>query len=669
MPITQRHRAAQLTTPLGEDVLLFRSLNAFERLSQPFEYRITALATDGSVDLDGLLGEKCSVTLTMADGRKRYFHGKCAQISFAGNEHGGLLYELTLRPDLWFLSRNRNCRIFQKRSTNEIVSDVLQDNGITRFQMAIKGDFPPQRTFCVQYMESDFAFISRLMEHEGFHYFFRQDESGYELIIADSNEAHDTVEGFDSVPYYPPGGLYDRQRSFLNEWSPVHSVSAPVSLRATDFFHMHPRPMKQSNSAPPSYGDDKADMQLHPAGYETQEYGAKLARARLDAERALRAHAVGSGTALGLRPGSYFEMNNHPHSAQNRQHLVVEARLHIAADTYTAGGAGMGGHARDHIDILTIPADTKFRPLLQTPRPRILGTQTAIVRGAAGEEIHTEQLGSVKVAFHWDTYSMNDQTSSCWVRVGQSWAGAKWGGLFTPRIGMEVLVEFIDGDPDRPIIVGAVYNGQNEPPYGLPGDKTKSTIKSNSSLGGGGFNEIRFEDKKGSEEIYIHAQKDQNVEILNNLSTTVGNTEHRTVGSSRTTSIGTNETKTVGGNESKTVSMSETLTVALSQSETVGAARTTTIAATDTLTVGAARTTSIALGDMTTVGAAATLSVGGAYSVSVGGAMNLVVGGAMNLQVGGLLNINAGGAVNIMAPMINIMGGVVNIKGKAISVG
>lgn len=660
MPTTQRHRTAELKTPLGEDVLLFRSLHGFERLSQPFEYRVTALAQQEAVDLDQLLGAKCSVELRMNDGNKRYFHGMCAQVSFVGNEHGGLLYELTLRPDFWFLSRNRNCRIFQNRASNDIVSDVLHDNGISRFRLAIDA-FPPERTYCVQYMESDFAFISRLLEHEGFHYYFVHDESGYELVIADSNEPHEAVTGFQDVPYYPPNGIYDRQRSFLDEWSPVHSVAAPATLKATDFFHMRPQPMNQTDRADPAYPVDTADMQVHPAGYETTDYGSKLARVRLEAERALRAYASGSGTALGLRPGSFFELTNHPHSPQNRKHLVVEARIHLEADAYAAGGGGMGGHARDRIDILTIPSDTPFRPLQLTPRPRILGTQTAIVRGKSGEEIHTQELGAVKVAFHWDTYSKNDQTSSCWVRVGQSWAGKSWGGLFTPRMGMEVLVEFIDGDPDRPIIVGAVYNGENDPPYGLPGEKTKSTIKSNSSLGGGGFNEIRFEDKKGSEEIYIHAQKDQNVEILHNLSTTVGNTEQRRVGSSRTTTIGTNE--------SKTVSLNETLTVGASQSETIGATRSTTIAATDTLTVGAARSTTIAMADTTSVGAGASLSVGAVYSVTVGGAMNLAVGGAMNLQVGGLLNINAGGAVNIMAPMINIMGGVVNIKGKAISVG
>ena len=669
MPITQRHRAASLTTKLPEDTLLFRSLNGFERLSHPYEYRVTALAHEGAVDLDGLLGEECSVTLKMADSRKRFFHGRCAQISFAGNEHGGLLYELTLRPDLWFLSRNRNCRIFQNRTTSQIVAEVLQENGITRFKLDLKKDFPPARTFCVQYMESDFAFISRLLEHEGYHYFFRHDEGGCELVIADTNQSHDEVEGFGDVPYFPPGMIQDRRRSYLDEWSPVHSVAAPASLKATDFFHMRPSPMNQTDRNDPAYTGDTADMQVHPAGYETTDYGRRLARARLDAERALRAYAVGSGTALGLRPGSYFELSNHPHSPQNRKHLVVEARLHIEADAYASGGAGMSGPSHDRVDVLTIPSDTPFCPVLATPRPRILGTQTAIVRGSSGEEIHTQELGAVKVSFHWDTYSKNDQTSSCWVRVGQSWAGKSWGGLFTPRIGMEVLVEFIDGDPDRPIIIGAVYNGDNAPPYGLPGDKTKSTIKSESSKGGGGFNELRFEDKKGSEEIYIHAQKDQNVMILNNLSTTVGNRETRTVGTSRTTNIGTNESKTVGASETKTVAVNESLTVGGSQTESIAMSRATTIGTADTLSVGGVRSSTIGGADSTTVGATSSLTVGAVYSIVVGGAMDVKVAGAMNLQVGGLININAGGAVNIIAPMVNVMGGVVNIKGKAISVG
>lgn len=668
MPASQSRRAAQFNTPLGEDALLFRSLNGFERLSVPFEYRISALATNREIDLDSVLGAVCTLTTQITPSDRRYFHGRCAQIGFVGNEHGGLLYELIIRPDFWFLSRNRNCRIWQNKSATDIVSELLQERGINTFKMNLEGGFPPKRRFCVQYMESDFAFISRLLEHEGLHYFFRHDSSGHEMIIADSNSAHDTIPGHDTIPFYPPNSTIERERSYFDEWASVHSVAAPASLKATDFFHEHPQPMQKTGRTDAAYPGDNAEMQLHPAGYEEISYGEKLAGFRLDAERALRAYASSSGTALGLTPGCTFTLRNHPHEAQNRKHLVVETRIHLESDDYTPG-MGLTGDRVERVDLVTIPADRVFRPLLTTPRPRIPGTQTAIVVGKSGQEIETQDLGAVKVSFHWDTYSKNNETSSCWVRVGQAWAGNGWGGLFTPRMGMEVMVEFIDGDPDRPIITGCVYNGQNAPPYGLPGAKTKSTIKSNSSLGGGGFNEIRFEDKKGGEEIYIHAQKDQNVEILHNLSTTVGVMETRRVGASRTTDIGANETKTVGAsetetiaaNKTKTIGVSETMTVGAAQTESIGATRTTQVGAADTLTVGAAQTVS--------VGGAQMISVGAVQSTSVGGAATISVGGALAINAGGAIAITAGGAIAITAPVVTIMGGLVVVTGNAVKVG
>jgi type VI secretion system secreted protein VgrG len=668
MPPSQSNRAAQLTTPLPQDTLVFRSLSGFERLSLPFEYRISALATSREVDLDGLLGEVCTLTAQITASERRHFHGRCAQIGFVGNEDGGLLYELTIRPDFWFLSRNRNCRIFQNMSAADIVSQLLQERGITRFKLKLEHGFPPKRRFCVQYMESDFAFISRLLEHEGMHYFFRHDQNGHEMIIADSNSAHDQIPGHETIPYYPPNSTIERERSNFDDWAAVHGVAAPASLKATDFFHEHPQPMKKSGRTDSAYTGDDAEMQLHPAGYEEASYGEKLAGYRLEAERAMRAYATSSGNTLGLTPGCTFTLRNHPHQPQNREHLVVETRIHLEADDYSAG-VGLTGGQPERVDVVTIPSDRVFRPLLSTPRPRIPGTQTAIVVGKSGEEIETQDLGAVKVSFHWDTYSKNDETSSCWVRVGQAWAGGGWGALFTPRIGMEVMVEFIDGDPDRPIITGCVYNGDNAPPYGLPGAKTRSTIKSNSSKGGGGFNELRFEDKKGMEEIYIHAQKDQNVEILHDLSTTVGNMESRKVAVNRTTNIGANETKTVGASESetigasktKTIGASETMTVGVAQTETIGAARTTSIGAMDSLTVGAAQTVSVGLGQ--------TINVGGVQSTSVGGAAAITVGGALAISAGGAITMTAGGAIMITAPVVTVMGGLVVVTGKAVQVG
>ncbi|BCW90483.1 Actin cross-linking toxin VgrG1 [Alphaproteobacteria bacterium SO-S41] len=538
MSQTQDTRSARLTTPLGGDVLVFRSMTAYERISQAFEFRIVALTEEALDRPADLLGQVCAVAYHGNDGPIRHFHGTCAQVTFVGTDTGGgFLYQLILRPDFWFLSRNRDYRVFQDLSVEEIISEVLSRNGVTKKDLNLEADYP-KREYCVQYGESDFAFLSRLMEEEGIFYFFKHEANGHKLVIADRSSVHDTVPDYDTVPYFPPGNTESRERDHLDEWSLQHNV-VTAKTKFTGFHLDVPTPFEHVATGGGEGGSDNVEILNHIDNHIAEHpkmmtLSQHLADVRLDAERALRVVATASGDAIGLGAGAKFTLSEHPIDADNAAYVIVEARHRISSNAYHSGG---GVHGDDRIDILAIPAATTFRKMQETPRPRIVGSQTALVTGSAGEEIETDKYGRVRVLFHWDTHDRGRRPSSCWVRVAQIMAGKQWGAVFTPRIGQEVLVDFIGGDPDRPIITGVVYNAEQMPPYELPTEKTKSTMKTDSSKGSGGFNELRFEDKKGKEELYMHAQKDMNIMVLNNLDTQVKNDETRTVSNNRTTVI------------------------------------------------------------------------------------------------------------------------------------
>ncbi len=555
MSLTQDTRIARLTTPsVGPEPLVFRLLTAYERISSPFEFRILALTEAPIENSDDLLGEACHVSYHGESGPLRSFHGICAEVSYAGSSRGGIQYELTLRPDFWFLSRNRDCRIFQAMTVVEILDDVLRKRGrIAKCEFNLDGTYP-KRDFCVQYRESDFDFASRLMEEEGIFYFFRHDETGHTMIVADKKAVHETVSGYEEIPYYPPSDNAMRERDHLDEWSVQHRAGA-ATVRLADYNFTKPEVIVEKKTEPEAHTKDSAEMLDFPGGFATAAEATRLTALRLEAERALRVIALASGSAVGLCAGAKFKLTgDHPLKPEKNEFVLVETRHRIEGDDFHSGGIPA---APPRVDIIAMPAATPFRKPQETPRPRILGTQTAVVTGAKGEEIETDEYGRVRVVFHWDTYIKDSRPTSCWIRVAQIMAGKNWGAVFTPRIGQEVLVDFLDGDPDQPVVTGVVYNKANMPPYALPANKTRSTMKTDSSKGSGGFNELRFEDKKGSEELYMHAQKDMNIKVLNNLSTEVDNDETRVVTQNRTTTVDKGDEKFIMnmGNRTETIEM------------------------------------------------------------------------------------------------------------------
>jgi type VI secretion system secreted protein VgrG len=404
-------------------------------------------------------------------------------------------------------------------------------------------------TYCVQYRETYFNFVSRLMEQEGIYYFFLHERGKCTIVLCDSRSKHDPYRDYDQIDFISDSrGSAVLER--ISEWT------VEKRIRPGKFAHVDYNFKKPSTSLMSIEEDQKsharADYEIYdyPGEYLEKADGDKYAKVRMEELAYSHESCSGQTDSRGICTGYLFSLARHTRRDLNREYLVTSIDYHVAAESYETSG---GSDERCVCFFTVIPGSVQFRPERITPKPIIQGSQTAVVVGPSGEEIYTDEHGRVKVQFHWDRQGKRDQDSSCWIRVSQLWAGANWGAMFIPRIGQEVVVDFLEGDPDRPIITGRIYHGENKPPYSLPDEKTKSTIKSDSSLGGGGFNELRFEDKKGDEEVYLHAQKNMTVRVENNRSTSIGASDSLSIGGNRSMSVGEDETNTVTKNWSRTV--------------------------------------------------------------------------------------------------------------------
>lgn len=514
-----------VSSPLGEDVLLFQRMSGHEHLGRLFEYRLDLLSTDNDIKLDDVLGFNMTVRLEAPDrdGDTRYFNGYVSEFRHAGTLGRYAVYKATLRPWLWFLTHNSDCRIFQNQTVPEIIKTLFGDRGFSDFQNRLSGNY---RTwdYCVQYRESDFNFISRLMEQEGIYYYFKHENGRHILVLADDTGSHYSVRQYGEIPYYPPDQHNRRQRDHIFEWSVAKQVQ-PGAFALTDFDFQAPRKELENRSNMPGNRFEYLEVFDYPGKFEQHPHGEQYTRLRMEERAAQQEIVQGEGNAQGIAVGALFDLTNHPRADQNREYLVVSAHYELQANHYeTTSQSGEGYHY--HCGFTAIDARTAYRPPRVTPKPVVQGPQTALVVGKDGEEIWTDQYGRVKVQFHWDRYSNANETSSCWIRVSQNWAGKRWGALFLPRVGQEVIVDFLEGDPDRPIITGRVYNGGSMPPYDLPANATMSTLKSHSSKEGGGFNEIRFQDKKTEEQLFIHAQRNQDVRVKNDCFEWIGRNRH-----------------------------------------------------------------------------------------------------------------------------------------------
>jgi type VI secretion system secreted protein VgrG len=566
-------RPIPLTTPLGGDVLWFHSLTGQETLGRPFVYNLVLLSEDSQIAIDSLLGKTVTVELPTINNEKRYFHGcvtNFSQVGMLGRFHH---YLATVRPWLWFLTRTSDCRIFQNMTAPEIIKQVFRDRGFSDFQESLSGSYR-QREYCVQYRETDFNFVSRLMEEEGIYYYFKHESSKHTLVMSDSANSHGPAPGYAEIPFYPEEG-HNARPDQMHDWKVSQEVrTCKYTLR--DFDYLNPTSNLESKATETrQYAHADKEVYDYPGLYAVAADGDTYVKTRLQELQAGYATAEAIGGPRGLGSGNLFSLTDHPRSDQNREYLVVSASYELLSPEYEGSDLEVVGSGYQ-MRLTAITSSTPYRPPRWTPKPFVQGIQTAIVVGKQGEEIWTDEHGRVKVQFHWDRLGTKDENSSCWIRVASTWAGNAWGAIQLPRIGQEVIVDFLEGDPDRPLVTGRVYNADNKPPYTLPDNKTQSGVKSRSSKEGTpeNFNELRFEDIKDAEQIYFHAEKnfdrvvenndtlkvgfekkdkgDQTIEIHNNQKLVVGNSEAED--GSQTIEIWKNRTETVKeGNEKVTI--------------------------------------------------------------------------------------------------------------------
>ncbi|KAB7648268.1 type VI secretion system Vgr family protein [Polymorphobacter fuscus] len=512
--LLQANRQARIKTPFGGDnAAVLTRFTAVERLSEPFTITADVIVTEGAATLHEHLGGPISIEVAAGPARSRAFHGRLWEIAELDSDTAGSHYRLTLKPWASFLDINIESRIYQAQKVDDIAKDVTgRRSGIgPRLRFSI-GSFPALE-YCVQWQESDFDFISRLFERHGIYYYFKHSPNEHEMVATDQKSHHVPVPGIDAAievrPYTdgigrPGGAIWSFARRF---------EVAPHMATVTDFDFLTPtQKLKTEKTATLVSTMDKArlaELHVHPGGFTKATgdgRGAAISAHLVEAARADAERCTAEGDAFAAAVGHVIAIKAGP-TAPAIKYLIV-ATTHVYAGGKYRGGAGDEDELTVQMEL--IPATVQFRPAMKTPRPRIYGPQTAIVAGAAGEEIDTDKHGRIKVHFHWDRVQDGGATSSCWIRVAQSVAGAKWGAFVLPRIGQEVVVEFLNGDPDAPLVTGAVYNGQNEVPYPLPANKTRSTFKSRSTPQGSGFNELRIEDKANSEEVFFNAEKDLN---------------------------------------------------------------------------------------------------------------------------------------------------------------
>jgi type VI secretion system secreted protein VgrG len=527
--LSQANRTGKLTTPLGEDKLVLSQFRAAEGLSQCFTFTIEAFSSSKDINFNDVLGKHCSIAIKTPNDQRRYFDGILIEATFLEAVHlinGQTIYaySLVLRPWFWLLSHRADCRIYHNKDVKEIIQDVFQRAGFSGDVDLKLQESYPKLEYCVQYCETDFAFVSRLMEEFGIYYFFEHSDRKHKMVLVDNKSAHTSVPTLDGgkIPYRDRLQESDNKQELLSSWTSGRQFRTG-KFALNDYDYLKPNAdLKGEAEGHENYEKSKFEIYDYPGKYVDRSVGEKLARVRLEAEQCADHRRHAAGEAVSLFPGGKITLSDN-NAEPKTDFLVVNARHSYRQQSYRSGESEEIEAYDGSYELL--PSDQQFRAPQLTPHPRIYGIQTARVVGKAKEgeqeqeEIEVDEHGRILVHFFWDRHG----EKSCPVRIGQPWAQKQWGHIVIPRIGQEVVVEFLEGDPDRPLVTGTVYNGDNKVPYKLPDKKTQSGIKTNSSKNGqGGYNEFRFEDQKDKEQVYLRAQKDLDSLIRNKETREIG---------------------------------------------------------------------------------------------------------------------------------------------------
>ncbi|MCC4607790.1 type VI secretion system tip protein VgrG [Xanthomonas campestris pv. zinniae] len=657
-------RRVTIQTPVG-DQLQFRQLKGEEAISQLFRFDIDLLSDSKGIDPKALLGKNATVVVETQGGGVRHLDGIVTRFGMQGEDHRYYAYRLELSPWLWLATRKSDFKIFQGKTAPEIIEQVLGKYGYPMEKRLTRSY--RSWDYCVQYNETDYQFVSRLMEHEGIYYYHQHGAGQHTLTMADDIVAsHNPLPGAAVIPFYPPEKAAVADKENIHAWELSQSIHSGRHYN-DDYDFTKPRAdLSNMRQTPPGHAHDSYEMYEWPGGYTDFGDGEAYARVRL--QESLTGHSTvrGQSRHRALAPGYTFTLENYPRDDQNQQYLLTGIEYHFKENPQVSAAApGPKGTPQEEgsfqkFTLQAQPTTLPYTPARTTPKPKTAGPQTAVVVGPPGEEIWPDQYGRVKVQFHWDRVGAMNENSSCWVRVSSSWAGSGFGAMFIPRIGHEVVVDFLNGDPDYPIITGCVYNANNMPPWSLPGNATQSGIKTKSSKGGafgdglkngaGDANAIRFEDKAGAEQLWLHAQKDQLSEVENDedrwigndLRTVVDHDETRTVHHDRTTTIDNDETQTVHNNRKRRVDHNETLSVGDNRQRDVGIDETVSIGKNRTQTIGRNEKDKIGNNWSVKVGSFKTETIGLAYLQNVGLAKMMNIGAAYNVNVGAAMIVNVG---------------------------
>lgn len=630
MAYTHENLYFSLSTPLGGDTLLLRSFHGEERISGLFRFTLEMESETPDVDFSALVGKGVTVTVHLADGSDRLIHGLVGRFVQGGTTVPFTRYHAEIHPWLWMLTHSADCRIFQEKSVPDIVEEVFSDHGFTDFKRSLSGSYTP-RDYCVQYNETGFEFVSRLLEEEGIFYFFEHEDGKHTLVLADDSSAFAATPGAATVRYGDFG-----------EWTQQNTVTrcqleesvVPGAFALDDFnFETPSTDLMVEVASQVAQNGSKRRVYEYPGGFAKKDAGEGLTKLRAEEGEAPLRRLSGDSFCRAMVPGFKTTLEDHYRSDVNAEYVVLSVQHAGSWQGYSNS-------------FEAFPSATPYRARRTTRKPVIPGSQTAIVVGKAGEEIWTDKYGRIKVQFHWDQLGKNDEKSSCWIRVAQGWAGKSWGQWFLPRIGQEVVVSFLEGDPDRPLVTGSVYNAEQTVPYALPSEQTKSTIKSDSSKGHGGYNELRFEDKKDSEEVYFQAEKDFNRVVKNNDTLKVG-FEKKDAGD-QTIDIHNHRTVTIAeGNETFTVKKGNR-TVAVetgNETHTVEGTRDVTVTGDESKTDEANFTQAVTKDYKLTVDGNLTIDVKGTVTIKSGKAMTLDCGASLTAKAAQSLTNQAGSSL------------------------
>jgi type VI secretion system secreted protein VgrG len=645
--------------------LLLESFSCSEALSTLTEITATLLSPRADLDADKILGKPVTIEIELRGDGKRHFNGFVSRFALTGASGRFFRYQAIVRPWFWFLTRTTDCRIFQDMKVPDIVKTVFDDHPIAVHDFKLFREYP-KWDYCVQYRESDFNFVSRLLEYEGIYYRFEHSDGQHKLILLDSASAHDPQpDGSEELPFFSAGQQPPPGVDFVSRWAMTRSVQ-PGKFAIKDFdFELPPSKLLVEDQK--KRKNDLSDFETfdYPGGFTKDPEGVHYLENRRDEAQSRFEVFSGATNAQNVRVGFTFKMRRHPRADQNAEYLVTGTDIQASNGSFDAGsGQGAGFHC----EISALAAAQQFRPLRRAQKGWVHGPQTAVVVGKEGDEIHTDKFGRVRVQFHWDRLGKKNEKSSCMIRVAQIWAGKNFGGMFIPRVGHEVIVDFLEGDPDQPIITGCVYNGDNMPPWTLPANATQSGVLTRSSKSGtpANANAIRFEDKKGSEQLWLHAERNQDIEVeadethwvghdrkktidhdetthvKHDRTETVDNNETISIGVNRVEKVGANETISIGANRKEQVGANENVTIDANRDHTINANDSHTVAVNHDQTVGASQSV--------TIGANRTDTVGGNITQTVGGNIAQTVGGNVTVTAAGTMMLSAAGGVTIVAP-------------------